>query len=85
MANVSFYPPVSIDFGGRIGDVASVQEASECLISDKWPDVSGPKWKTAMRALIGARAGYVFADEARQAFAAAALEVGILVGSDLPP
>jgi hypothetical protein len=39
----SFYPPVSIEFGGagEIRRVTSLQEATEFLMSDDWPG-SGP-------------------------------------------
>jgi hypothetical protein len=84
MADVRFNPPVEILFGkaGRVRNVKSIREATECL--DKWPSRRGPMCEMAAKALVGARAGQVTANEAREAFSDAALEARILVPRDMP-
>jgi hypothetical protein len=75
----SFYPPVSIEFGGagEIRRVTSLQEAAEFLTSGNWPD-SGPICQKAANALLGAMQGHVKPSVARQAFVEAAIEAHLL-------
>jgi hypothetical protein len=75
----SFYPPVSIEFGGagEIRRVTSLQEATEFLMSDDWPG-SGPKSKKAANTLLSAMQGHVKPDVAREAFVEAAIEAHLV-------
>jgi hypothetical protein len=86
MKQISFDRPVRISFGkaGKTRLVHTVWEALKCLANDKWPDRAGPMWEMADHALRGALHGQVTADEARRAFAEAALDGRILVERDLP-
>jgi hypothetical protein len=79
----SFYPPVSIEFGGagEIRRVTSLQEATEFLMSDDWPD-SGPRCEKAANTLLSAMQGHVKPDVARQAFVEAAIEAHLLADTD---
>ncbi|WP_353646689.1 DUF982 domain-containing protein [Mesorhizobium sp. WSM2239] len=81
MKQIRFDRPVRISFGkpGKTRLVHTVWVASECLANDKWPDHNGPMFQMADEALRGATQGHVTAEEARQAFADAALEARILV------
>jgi hypothetical protein len=86
MKQIRFDPPVRISFGkaGKTRLVHTVWEAARCLANDKWPDRAGPMWEMAADALRGAAQGQVTAEEARRAFADAALEARILADPDLP-
>jgi hypothetical protein len=81
MRQIHFDRPVCIGFGkaGKTRLVHTVWEALKCLANDKWPDRAGPMWEMADSALRGAVHGQVTTEEARQAFADAALEARILV------
>jgi hypothetical protein len=81
MEHISLRPAVRINFGkkGKSRLVSSVSEASYCLASDKWPQCTGPLQIAAARALRMVRLGRTTPADARQAFALAAKEAGILV------
>jgi hypothetical protein len=81
MTEMIFEPPVGIYFGkmGQTRAVRSVQEAAECLINERWPSHSGEAFEGALLALIAASEGRKNAAQARDAFAEAAREAGILV------
>lgn len=85
MARIIFEPPVGIYFGkvGRIRIVNSLQDAAECLMSERWPGLRGAAFEKAILTLIAASEGCINADQARQAFANAAAEAGILVDRKL--
>ncbi|GLS28419.1 Protein of unknown function [Mesorhizobium albiziae] len=81
---IVFEPPVGIYLGiGQIRVVNSLQDAAECLMSEKWPGLRGAAFEKATLILIAASAGFKNADQARQAFASAAVEAGILVDPKL--
>ncbi|WP_085984084.1 DUF982 domain-containing protein [Allomesorhizobium alhagi] len=86
MKQIRFDRPICISFGkaGKTRLVHTVWEATKCLANDKWPDRAGPMWEMAVGALRGAVQGQVSAEEARQAFADAALEARILAEPDFP-
>jgi hypothetical protein len=86
MKQIHFDRPVCISFGkaGKTRLVHTVWEAAKCLANDKWPNRAGPMCEMANRALRGAVQGQVTAEEARQAFADAAIEARILVEPDVP-
>src|SRR4029453_12103684 len=78
----SFERLVVIEQPGRVGQyrrVGSVREAAECLI-DQWPKNRGVAYLAALHACLDAVRGSVSTETARQAFIAAAREVGILIG-----
>jgi hypothetical protein len=81
------FPAVSIllaDRGARIRNVTSTREAAELLLT-RWPVDGGQKHLAARKACLAVLQGQREAIEARKAFAAAAEEAGILVGSGAPP
>ena len=64
---------------GQLRDINSVRDAAEALAGD-WPmKRSRPAYRAAIRACHDALAGKVTPEVARQAFIAAAQEVGIFV------
>ena len=73
-----FYPPVPVkgERSGMTYNVSNVQAASEHLL--KWTK-SGPKWNLAMRVCMAALADQATAQDAREAFRAAAKEEGMLL------
>jgi|APAra7269096613_1048513.scaffolds.fasta_scaffold13441_4 hypothetical protein len=78
MRKLWFDPPVSIE-GDRPGltiVVSSVERAAEQLLT--WQD-HGPKWRAAVQACHDAMSGGSTADQAREAFIAAADEAGRMV------
>jgi hypothetical protein len=81
MTEMIFDPPVGIYFGkmGQARAVGSVQEAAECLINERWPSHSGEAFEGALLTLIAASEGRKNTAQAREAFAEAAREAGILV------
>jgi Protein of unknown function (DUF982) len=81
MANLAIEPPVGVYFGkmGRIRVVSSSREAAECLMSERWPSHTGEAIEVAILTLIAVSEGRKDAAQARQAFAEAAREAGILV------
>jgi hypothetical protein len=67
---------------GRFGlhrCIESVREAAKCLI-DRWPENHGKAYLAALHACHDALGGELATEIARQAFIAAAREVGILIG-----
>ena len=80
MNNHHFDPPVGIHFGkpGKIFLVNSVEQASKCLSSEKWPSLRGSMRQLADEALLAAKTDAITVAEAREAFAHAAFEAGIL-------
>ena len=75
-----FYPPVPVkgERPGVIHNVSNVQAASKNLL--KWTK-RGPKWDLAMRVCMAALADQATAQEAREAFRAAAKEEGMLLAA----
>jgi hypothetical protein len=69
---------------GTLRAVGSVREAAELLIGE-WPSVGpGDAYRAATRACLGALEGSVPVEQARQAFIAAAQEVGLFVRESDP-
>jgi hypothetical protein len=61
---------------GMVRVVSSVEEAAECLLSDKWPK-KGAAHRAAREALLKVMSGSEPASFGREAFRAAAVEAGI--------
>lgn len=80
MRRIEFDKPVRVNFGRPRGSrtVSTVGEAVNCLQSENWPAKSGPCRGMAAKALDCVSAGHITPAEAREAFADAALEAGIL-------
>jgi Protein of unknown function (DUF982) len=85
MANLNFDPPVAICLGGsgQTRAVASVREASKCLMSDRWPETESIVFESALLTMIATIEGRESADNARFAFIRAARKAGILVERSL--
>ena len=77
-----FSRQVVIEYGHRVGThyvVGSARRAAECLI-EGWPtEGRGPAYTAAIKACLTAIEGAGDVEVARQAFIAAAKEVGIFV------
>lgn len=67
---------------GQIRHVSSIEEAAECLMG-RWPIREGRTLEAAKAAILAAYDGVGDVQAARDAFAAAAAEAGILL-PDLP-
>jgi hypothetical protein len=81
---IRFSPPVGIYFGrpGQTRIVSSLREAAECMMSGKWPDISGAAFERALRTFVDATEGRESAEQARADFVQAVRESGILAERD---
>ena len=79
MARLWFHPPVVVmtEKPGLSMGISSVERAGEQLL--QW-SVRGPNWEAAVAACMAALDGTGTPEQAREAFAEAARESGMLLG-----